>query len=83
MRNAYLSALYDLAKENKDVLALISDNGAIVYDKYRESFPKQFMNMGISEANMVGVAAGLASCGKVPFVYTIANFIVYRAFEQV
>jgi len=83
MRNAYLSALYDLAKENKNVLALISDNGAVVYDKYRESFPAQYLNMGISEANMVGVAAGLASCGKIPFAYTIANFLVYRAFEQI
>ncbi len=83
MRNAYLAALYDLAKDNKDVLALISDNGAVVYDKYRESFPEQYINMGISEANMVGVAAGLASCGKIPFAYTIANFIVYRAFEQI
>ncbi len=83
MRNAYLSALYDLAGKNKNILALISDNGAIVYDKYRESFPNQFINMGIAEANMVGVASGLASCGKIPFVYTIANFIVYRAFEQV
>lgn len=83
MRNAYLTALYDLAKENKNIMALISDNGAVVYDKYRESFPEQYLNMGISEANMIGVAAGLASCGKIPFAYTIANFLVYRAFEQI
>ena len=83
MRNAYLSALYDLAKDNKDVIALISDNGAVVYDKYREDFPDQFLNMGISEANMVGVSAGLASCGKIPFAYTISNFLTMRAFEQV
>ncbi|MDO8662343.1 MAG: transketolase C-terminal domain-containing protein [Candidatus Omnitrophota bacterium] len=83
MRNAYLSALYDLAKENKNIMALISDNGAIVYDQYRADFPEQYLNCGISEANMVGVSAGLASCGKIPFAYTIANFIVYRAFEQI
>lgn len=83
MRNAYLAALYELAKEDKNILALISDNGAIVYDKYRESFPEQYLNMGIAEANMVSVAAGLASCGKIPFAYTIANFLVYRAFEQI
>lgn len=83
MRNAYLSALYDLAENNKQVLALVADNGAVVYDSYRKDFPEQFLNFGISEANMVSVAAGLASCGKIPFAYTIACFITMRAFEQI
>lgn len=83
MRNAYLSALHDLAKADKNVLALISDNGAIVYDKFRADFPEQYTNCGISEANMVGMAAGLASSGKIPFAYTISNFLVYRAYEQI
>ena len=83
MRNAYLSALHDLAKANKNILALISDNGAIVYDKFRADFPGQYTNCGISEANMVGMAAGLASSGKIPFAYTISNFLVYRAYEQI
>ena len=76
MRNAYLSALHELARSNKNVLALISDNGAIVYDKFRADFPGQYTNCGISEANMVGMAAGLASSGKIPFAYTISNFLV-------
>tara|TARA_B100000315_G_scaffold258004_1_gene308736 strand:- start:739 stop:1668 length:930 start_codon:yes stop_codon:yes gene_type:complete len=83
MRNAYLSALYELSKTDENILALVSDNGAIVYDKFRETFPDRFVNFGISEANMVSVAAGLASCGKVPFAYTISGFITMRAFEQV
>lgn len=83
MRNAYLAALYEIAKQNKDVLALVADNGAIVYDKYRADFGDRFFNFGIAEANMISVASGLASCGKIPFVYTIANFITMRAFEQV
>jgi transketolase len=83
MRNAYLSALHELARSNKNVLALISDNGAIVYDKFRADFPEQYTNCGISEANMVGMSAGLASCGKIPFAYTISNFLVYRAYEQI
>jgi len=81
MRDAYLSALYYLAGKNKNVLALISDNGAIVYDKFRKDFPLQYFNYGISEANMVASAAGLASCGKIPFAYTITNFLTMRAFE--
>jgi Transketolase, C-terminal subunit len=81
MRNAYLEKLYELAGRDKNVLALISDNGAIVYDKFRKDFSKQYINYGISEASMVASAAGLASCGKIPFAYTITNFLTMRAFE--
>lgn len=81
MRTAYLDTLYDLAVNDKRVYALISDNGAIVYDKYREDLASQYLNLGISEANMLGMAAGMASCGKIPFAYTIGAFLAYRAFE--
>jgi len=83
MRNAYIKAVYDLAAGDKNVLALVADNGAIIFDDFRRDFPEQFINFGISEANMVSAAAGLASCGKIPFAYTIAGFITMRAFEQV
>lgn len=81
MRTAYLDTLYELASKDKNVFALISDNGAIVYDKYRADLGAQYYNMGISEANMIGVAAGMANCGKIPFAYTIGAFLAYRAFE--
>ncbi len=81
MRTAYLDTLYELAQKDKRVYALISDNGAIVYDKYRKDLPEQYLNVGISEANMVGMAAGMASCGKIPFAYTIGAFLAYRAYE--
>ena len=81
MRNAYLDKLFELASKNNNVIALISDNGAIVYDKYRAAFPEQYMNLGIAEANMIAVAAGLASRGKIPFSYTIGSFLAYRAIE--
>lgn len=81
MRTAYLDTLYDLAKQDKKVFALISDNGAIVYDKYRRDLSEQYLNLGISEANMIGMAAGMANCGKIPFAYTIGAFLAYRAFE--
>lgn len=81
MRTAYLDTLYDLAKNDKRVFALISDNGAIVYDRYRKDLPEQYLNLGISEANMIGMAAGMASRGKIPFAYTIGAFLAYRAFE--
>lgn len=83
MRNACVSAIYDLAGRDERILALVADNGAIVYDEYRRDFGDRFINFGISEANMISVAAGLASTGKVPFAYTIAGFLTMRAFEQV
>ena len=81
MRSAYLDTLYDLASRDQRVYALISDNGAIVYDKYRRDFASQYLNLGISEANMLGMSAGMASCGKIPFAYTIGAFLAYRSFE--
>ena len=81
MRTAYLDTLYDLASNDKRVYALISDNGAIVYDRYRRDLSSQYLNLGISEANMLGMAAGMARCGKIPFAYTIGAFLAYRAFE--
>ena len=83
MRNAYISALHQLSRTNNNILALVADNGTIVYDKYLEDFPDRFINFGISEANMVSVAAGLASCGRIPFAYTISNFLTFRAYEQI
>jgi transketolase len=83
MRNAYISTLYDLARENRNILALVSDNGAVVYDDFRRDFPDQFLNVGISEQNLVSLSAGLAVSGKIPFAYTIAGFLTMRAFEQV
>lgn len=83
MRNSYISALYDIAKENKQIMSLNADIGAIVFDKFREEFPGRFVNVGVAEQNMIGVAAGLASCGKIPFAYTITPFITSRTYEQI
>ena len=81
MRTAYLKTLFELAAKDRNVIALISDNGAIVYDEYRKAFGRQYFNMGISEENMLGVAAGMANCGKIPFAYTIGAFLAYHALE--
>lgn len=83
MRNAYIAALYDLSLTDDRIVVVVADNGAIVYDKFRQQFPDRFINVGITEANMVSLAAGLANCGKIPFAYTISGFLTMRAFEQV
>lgn len=81
MRNAYLAELYKLAEKDKNVLSLISDNGMIVYDAFRAAFPDQYFNFGISECHMIAAAAGMSTCGKIPFAYTISSFLAYRAYE--
>jgi len=83
MRNAYLEALYDLAKNNRQIMSLNADIGAIVFDKFRADFPDQFINFGVAEPNMISAAAGMASCGKIPFTYTIMPFITMRTYEQI
>jgi len=83
MRNAYIAAVHDLAGRDSQILALVADNGAIVFDRYRKDYPDRFINFGIAEANMISVAAGLAACGKIPFAYTIAGFLTMRAYEQI
>lgn len=81
MRNAYLEELYKIASKDKQVLSLVADNGMIVYDDFRKDMPNQFFNFGISEGHMVSAAAGMALCGKIPFLYTISSFLAYRAYE--
>ena len=83
MRTAFISVLHQLAKDDPRVLLLTADNGAIVFDQFRRECPQQFINCGLCESTMMTVAAGMASCGKIPFVYTITTFLLMRAFEQV
>lgn len=81
MRDTYLKKLYEFAKKDNEVVSLIADNGMIVYDDFKRDFPDRYFNFGIAEENMLAAAAGMASCGKIPFVYTISAFIAYRAYE--
>lgn len=81
MRDTYLNTLYNLAAKDSNVISMVADNGLIVYDDFRRDFPERYFNFGISEGNMVAAAAGLANCGKIPFIYTISAFLAYRAYE--
>lgn len=81
MRTAYLNTLDILAAQDERVFALLADNGIIIYDKYRQKFPNQYLNLGISESNMIAMAAGMANQGKIPFVYTIGVFLAIHALE--
>lgn len=83
MRNAFIATIHDLCKADPDIVIMVADNGAIVFDQFRAEFPGRFINCGIAEANMIGVAAGMALSGKKPYIYTITNFMTMRAFEQI
>lgn len=83
-RESFGEALCELAKTNKDIVVLDADLAAATKTSiFKKAYPKRFFDCGIAEANMVGVAAGLASCGKIPFAASFAMFATGRAFEQI
>ena len=83
-RDSYGNTLVELGKERKDLLVLDADlAGATKTGIFRETFPERHIDCGIAESNMMGIAAGLASAGNVPFASTFAMFAAGRAFEQV
>lgn len=81
MQKAYLMALYELASKDNRVLSLLADSGTGYDELFQRDFPNQLIDFGIAEEHMVGAAAGMASCGKIPFVYTAGAFLAYRSFE--
>ncbi|MBW2975682.1 transketolase [Candidatus Woesearchaeota archaeon] len=83
MRNAFAEELVELAKENKNIFVLSGDIGNRLFDRYKELFPDRFLNCGVAEQNMMGVAAGMALTGLRPVAYTITPFITMRCFEQI
>lgn len=83
MRKTCLNCVYELAKADERVFFIGSDLGYGVLKEFRDSIPERFLMEGISEASVVGMAAGLAMEGKVVYVNTIATFLARRAFEQI
>ena len=83
-RQSYGEALLELGKENENIVVLDADlSTATKTDLFAKEFPDRFFDMGIAEANMVGTAAGLATCGKVPYASTFAMFAAGRAYDQI
>ena len=83
-RESFGMALAELAKENPNVVVLDADLAAATKTGiFQKEFPDRFIDCGIAECNMVGIAAGLATCGKIPFAASFAMFSAGRAFEQV
>ncbi len=83
MRKVVLDMVYELAKKNDKVFFIGSDLGFGVLKQFKEEMPERFFMEGIYEANIIGMAAGLALEGKIPYVNTIATFLTRRCFEQI
>ena len=83
-RESFGEALCELAKTNENIVVLDADLAAATKTSiFEKSFPERFRNCGIAEGNMIGVAAGLAACGKIPVAASFAMFATGRAFEQI
>lgn len=83
-RDSYGSALVELGQEHEDLIVLDADLAAATKTgTFRKAFPERHWDIGIAEANMAGIAAGLSTCGKVPFISSFAMFVAGRAYEQV
>lgn len=82
-REAYGKALFELGRENPNIIVLDADLSKSTMTKYfAQEFPDRFFNVGIAEANMVGIAAGLAASGKIVFASSFACFVMCKAFDQ-
>ena len=83
-RDSYGNALVELGQEHEDLIVLDADLAAATKTgTFRKTFPERHWDIGIAEANMAGIAAGLSTCGKVPFISSFAMFAAGRAYEQV
>lgn len=83
MRTAFITKLIDLARSDDSIFLIVGDLGFSVVEPYANEFPNRFLNAGVAEQNMTGIAAGLAKEGFKVFTYSIGNFPTLRALEQV
>lgn len=84
MRNKLADIIYKTGSKNKKICILVADiSPAGSMSKFREEYPKRFINTGVAEQSMIGIAAGMALRGLRPFCYTIATFALYRPFEMI
>jgi len=83
VRTTFAKTLCELAHRDRRIWLLTGDLGYSVLEPFRQQFPDRFVNVGVAEQNMTGMAAGLALSGKIVFTYSIANFPVMRCLEQI
>lgn len=82
-RRDIIDSIIPYARKDRRIVILVCDMGFAVADKFKEEFPDRIFNVGIIEQGAVGIAAGMAMAGLKPIVYSIVNFLAFRAFEQI
>ena len=83
-REGFGAGLYEIGQKNDQVVALCADLlGSLKMNQFKDAFPERFIQVGIAEANMMGIAAGLATAGKIPYTGTFANFSTGRVYDQI
>lgn len=83
MREHFIKKLMELAGRDSQVILLVGDVGYNFVERFRDAFPNQFINLGVCEQSGIGIACGMAREGWKPYYYTMKNFIILRAAEQV
>ena len=83
MRTAFIETLFELARRDERITLIVGDLGFGVVEQFMRELPNQFVNAGVAEQNMTGLAAGMALIGRTVFTYSIANFPVMRCLEQI
>ncbi len=83
MRAGFIRTLIDLARTDERIFLLVADVGYSLVEPFSQEFPRRFINVGIAEQNMIGIATGLAMSGKIVFAYSLANFPTLRCVEQI
>lgn len=82
-RKDIINKIIPFAKKDEKIVLLVCDMGFGVVDRYKQYYPKRVFNVGMMEQGIVGIAAGMALTGLVPIVYSIVNFLCFRALEQI
>lgn len=83
MRKAFVRALLDASKKNRNIILLTGDLGFNILEPFKDAYPDRFINVGVAEENLIGIAAGLATTKHIPFAYSIATFASMRAYEHI
>lgn len=81
MRKAFITTLVELAEQDERIILLTGDLGFMLMEPYTQKFPDRFINVGVAEQNLIGLATGLAEAGMIPYVYSITPFAVLRPYE--
>lgn len=83
MRPYFAECIHKHMKKNKNIYVVVNDLGYKMWDKIRKDFPNRFINVGAAEQTLIGVSIGLALSNKIPIVYSITTFLLYRPFETI